>query len=298
MLKTTEPTITSNIKVDRLTICMTVSEESTAQSVSSLLSDNITKEPGVSTKPGGLYKVRATITLPQQLPNLKPAKILIEAGPKVGKRPSFRLDFNPANLHGEAWTYLYGFMQSHFDPSPEAFFKKGKCTRIDLAVDHVGLRLEDVIVRTTGKKKIGVYSDQFGRPQTAYLGAPTGKNRLVAYDKHDKATDQTNLRIECRVNPGLIGKNLHTLKNPFAQVELYPVSAISEAMLGFSPTIFADSARVRGVSRAVKLLSPKRQALVELKLQGSSALMLDYEALWEDFPLALNQSGFFDGLPS
>lgn len=287
----------TNLKIDRLSLCYAEPDPENVKATENiLLHESISKTwPGMITKPGGLFRVKAVLSLPFETTAPDRATAIFFAGPKVPSHPSYRLEFNPARLCDQGWSDLWTFLQTTMDPEPKAFMNGSKVTRIDLAVDLPGLDVEQVIVQTSRKRKVGVYSDQTGRPQTVYLGAPTGRNRLAAYTKTDKDSGAVSLRIECRVNARCAGSELHAIENPFASISLLPVSLLDKISLGMPPVFLADSIRLRGLSRALKLLPPTRRKMVEYSLSAGEALLPDADDIWAEFPKALEAAGFNPG---
>ena len=104
---------------------------------------------------------------------------LVRVGPV---KPSYRIEFNPAKLSKEGLLELKAFLDTRIDADPVEFFRGGKVTRFDVAVDLPGFHLEDFIVRTSRLQKHGVYADRQGLIRTTYLGTPTS-SRVVAYEK-------------------------------------------------------------------------------------------------------------------
>jgi hypothetical protein len=100
------------------------------------------------------------------------------------------------------------------------FFYSGKITRCDVALDFPGYLLGSVLVRARRLQKHGIYSDRRDEPETTYIGTPRGR-RVVAYDKPDQSGG-TNLRLECRLKPKILGHQLVNLANPFSRVQLLP----------------------------------------------------------------------------
>jgi len=86
---------------------------------------------------------------------------------------SYRLEFNPSKLTKDGLDDLVVFLNSTIDPDPLEFFRGGRITRCDVAVDLPGCHLEDLIVRTSRMQKHGIYSDRQGLVQTTYLGTPS-----------------------------------------------------------------------------------------------------------------------------
>ena len=175
-------------------------------------------------------------------------------------------------------------------------FRQGKITRIDLALDIPGLTPDDVIVRSKGQRKHGVYSDQRGRVQSTYLGTPRS-NRTVAYDKSDPSSGKL-LRIERRIKPLCLGHELATLVDPFQKVQLIPVDSLLPHLDGLVPEQFFDSIRVRGVRHVLATLplSQSKQLLTVIKDPNKSRLP-STQVIWADWPALLRSSGLpiFDG---
>ena len=108
--------------------------------------------------------------------------VCLEAGPRWPGQASYRIDFNPSKLSKDGRLQLKAFLDPRIDADPVEFFRDGRVTRVDLAVDLPGFHLEDFIVRSSRLQKHGVYADRYGLIRTTYLGTPTS-SRVVAYEK-------------------------------------------------------------------------------------------------------------------
>ena len=200
-----------------------------------------------------------------------------------------RLDFNPEKVGPEGIEYICSFLQSITEENPLDIFRSGTSTRIDLALDISGLSSEDVIVRSKGQRKHGVYSDQRGKLQSTYLGTPRS-NRTVAYDKSTPSGKV--LRIERRIKPLCRGHELTTLPDPFQKVQLIPVGSLRPHLDGLVPGHFFDSIRVRGVRHVLSTLPPsqRRQLLAVINDPTRSGLP-PTSVIWADWPALLRSSG-------
>lgn len=268
-------------KLDRLTICFS---DLNAANVNATCGQLITWKtaddlPGVHVQQSPRYRVRALIPLPlhPDLPDTHNA--YFEAGPWHQAMPSYRLDFNPSALTEYAITRLLCLLDTCMDATPFEFFSKGTVTRLDAAVDLPGYTLEDVIVRSTGKKKHGAYSNKDGVPETQYIGTPRSA-RIVCYTKPDPATGQSSLRLERRLRPKIYGLEVADLRNPFAKIELLHVDALASLGLGFPTQFFADSVRLRGLSRALEALPKDQRKAVKTLLTATPNIVPDANQIW------------------
>jgi hypothetical protein len=201
------------------------------------------------------------------------------------------MDFNPTKMGEAAVDELICFMDSILDCTPVEFFSDGRITRADGAVDLPGLTLNDVIVRAKGKQKHGVYTDRYGLPEMVYLGTPRSAHRVACYTKSIKQTGDTALRLEVRLKPQCLGKDLVALTNPLKHVQVLPVDVLDQLNLPFPATLLADSIRMRGIKRAVAPFEPKQRNLIIQHLQSAQGLLPDTDQLWAGWPAALIQSG-------
>ena len=143
---------------------------------------------------------------------------MIQAGPRFPGIADYRFEFNPTKIGPDGLSYIRNFIDSVTGIGTNALFANGKVTRIDIALDLPGLSLDEVIVRSKGQRKHGVYTGQTSRLETLYLGS-VKSNRTAVYTKVKGAIEF--LRIERRMKPTDIrGHELFGLTNPFDKVQL------------------------------------------------------------------------------
>jgi hypothetical protein len=216
--------------------------------------------------------------------------VCFEAGPTRPGQASYRLEFNPSKLSKSALDDLIAFLTSTIDPDPVEFFRGGKVTRCDVAVDLPNYRLEDVIVRTTRLQKHGVYANRYGTVQTTYLGTPKSRC-VVAYDKPQEDSLVIRLRLECRLKPRCLGLQLARLENPFAGVQLLPADFSKGSGIGIPAEFITDSIRIGGLKRALVPLSAAQRNALKKAYQQAESLLPDLHEEWAAWPATLISYG-------
>ncbi len=276
--------------LDRLTVCFNDPKPDHVQgTLGLLLSDKYNKTiPGISTTKTARYAARFRLLLPFDGADRHP--ICFEVGPHDPKLPSYRLDFNPSKLSAAGIDDLKVLLDTTINDTPIEFFRQGRITRVDVAIDLPDKTLDDVIVRSKRKQKHAVYSDRTGRPQTVYLGTPRS-SRTVAYNKQMGTSGVNALRIECRLKPNCYGCELATMKNPFMHVDLLPASALHDIGLPVSPEIVADSIRGRGLARVASKFDPDMRKAIIHALSEASSLLPTPSEIWTGWPQALINAG-------
>jgi hypothetical protein len=113
------------------------------------------------------------------------AQVLIQAGPKKkGITHALRLEFNPRRLGKQGITVLKSQLESlvlgplvsdglNFDD----IIAKGTVTRVDIAVDLVGIRVDQLDVRFLGQGKSHWYYSEKGQAETGYYGIKQNKKK-------------------------------------------------------------------------------------------------------------------------
>ncbi len=213
--------------------------------------------------------------------------VCFQAGPKLLGRPSYRLEFNPAKIAlVSGLDDLMTFLCSVIDYDPLEFFQNGKITRCDVALDFPNLHLEGVILRALGFRKHAIYSNQQGYVQTSYVGTPKSP-RTVAYQKPLGGSMGTGLRLERRLKPGCLGQEVASLKNPFHRILLIPANFSEGLDFGIPAELLADSVRIGGIKRPMRMLDPARRKKLKLAFEKTVSLMPNLDHLWTTWPATL-----------
>jgi hypothetical protein len=277
------------ISLDRLTICFNEpNRESVKKSAGLLLDDHITKSiPGMKVTKNQRYHVSCSIPFPTDT-NAPRHPVCFEAGPRHSGQASFRLDFNPNKFPPPAILELCVFLNCIIDADDLVFFRCGKITRCDVALDMPALHVADTIVWGRRFQKHGLYSDRSGNPETVYLGTPRSR-RIVIYDKPNE--DGAHLRLETRIKPRVLGQQLAQLPNPFAGVKLYSATFPDAAALGIPAQFVADSMRIGGIKRAMKPLDKPQRVALEKARAATVSLIPNLDTLWAAWPDVLKGYG-------
>ena len=163
-------------------------------------------------------------------------------------------------------------------------------TRCDIAIDLLGHRLEDVIVRSSRLQKHGVYADRYGTVQTTYLGTPRSRC-VVAYDKPLEGSLVTRLRLECRLKPRCLGYQLAQLKDPFAGVQLLRAGFSEGSGIGVPAELIADSIRIGGLKRALLPLDASQRKALKKAYKDATSLLPNLDEAWAAWPDILASYG-------
>jgi hypothetical protein len=294
--KTNAMEMLNKLTFDRLSVCFNEpNAESVKKTCGLILSDKYHNDPpGILVTKNQRYDVSCQIPFPSNTEGVK-TNVCFEAGPRMPGQASFRIDFNPSNLSPEGCLELMGLLAGWIAENETIFFYSGKVTRCDIALDFPGYHNEDVIIRARRLQKHGTYSNRHGDPETTYIGTPRSR-RVVAYDKPNKLKSETNLRLECRLKPSVLGKDvlgkeLAKLPNPFAGIELLPADFSDAAAIGIPAQFIADSCRIGGIKRALKPLdAPKRKAL-KSTYAAAKSLIPSLDSLWATWPDVLIACG-------
>ena len=187
-------------------------------------------------------------------------------------------------------SFVRKFIDSITGIGANALFANGKVTRIDIALDLPGMSLDEVIVRSKGQRKHGVYTSQTSRLETLYLGS-VKSNRTVAYTKVKGAIEF--LRIERRMKPTDIrGHELFGLTNPFDKVQMISTDALLPYLDGMVPRQFFDSVRMRGIGKVIADLPPGQRRKIKAALADpEESLLPSMPLVWSVWPHVLKQCG-------
>jgi hypothetical protein len=187
-----------------------------------------------------------------------------------------------AHIFPDGWLYI---------------LEHGQVSRIDIAVDLPGMRMDDFLLLP----EQGIIYQRFlsnGHLKTVYLGAPGG-NQLRIYSKsaEQKAkgliVSQPAVRVERTLrNQHLKVHELKMLKNPFDKLTFVPPMPPpppGESEKRWSS--FQDSVQVRGLSPALATLPEKRRTRYRKHLKQNPASWWDPQAIWKSWQDALDKVG-------
>jgi hypothetical protein len=241
-------------------------------------------------KPSRWRFIECSIPIPISSPHSS-NRVRFEVGARHSGHPDYRLEFNPSKIGAQGIAESCDFLGSIAGIRLDGIIANGIVTRIDLAMDLYDLSLDEVIARSRGAQKIGVYTDRRGNPESTILGSPRS-NRTVIYNKVFEDGRQS-VRVERRMKPRCAVHHLATLPDPFRNVQLIGTDSFLPFLDGMVAEHFFDSVRIRGVSRAVNNLPPgPRRAIKAMLRDPAVSILPSTEQVWRGWPKLLVKTGF------
>jgi hypothetical protein len=279
----------AEILIDKISINFHEPDRSTVAKVAMKLREAIGSAfPGSVVRRSIAYSAFVLIPIPLNDPTRR-EKLVLQADPYDLGRSSYRIEFNPSKVGPQGVADLDLILTSVLGVSAATFLGEGKISRLDAAVDIPDLTVEDVIVRSKSQRKHGFSSDQKGRPVTAYLGGAKS-NRTVTYDKAVGRNQSPVLRLERRILPKCLGRDLPSLADPFSKLVLVRIEPLTPLLAPIAPTLFFDSARMRGINRALSSLPSSQRKAIDKALKEPGITIIG-DDIWKAWPEALQSSG-------
>ena len=225
------------------------------------------------------------------------ARPLIQYKSYSQKLHSIRLEFNPRKLGGTGLMELAAAVKPIMPDGWEYVVTNGHVTRLDVAVDIVGVRVEDFLCLT----KQGITSAVWGvdgQAQSLSLGKKGDKTLVYSIKAKRLAKDpewngSSKIRVERRLrNPAFHDlAKLGELQNPFTGLVLTtPLPPPASGMKPWEWQMFGDSVQIRGVTAALGLLPKERKAKYRAHLKAHSQPWWVPTALWETWPKIVEAS--------
>ena len=208
-----------------------------------------------------------------------------------------RLEFNPRKLGPDGLMALHSVLNSMWEGGWNYVVNHGRITKIDVAVDVPGARMDDFhCVPHQGASQTLIGRD--GHLQTLYHGKSKG-NQTAIYSvkakrkaKKQKWDGSSVVRIERRLrNPSPYKiTDLKDLKNPFAGMAFAMMPGPPPLGLGAGKewmwSMFQDSVTVRGCAAALALLPTLRKTQYRNHLKKFPKPWWNPDAIWKNWPTA------------
>ncbi len=254
------------------------------------------------------YKASVQLSMPHN-----GAQALIQAIPKnKGLTHHLRLEFNPRALGAEG----IGFLKSEIEDLQleglnfDHIIQTGKVTGVDIAVDIVGIRINDLDIRYLDGGKSHWYFSELGNAETGYFGIKVTADKkntnapAKAYNKRKELKDKastpmpqlygglshTRIEYHAKANKplALLAK---TLKNPFSSFSIaYPTPP--QGVKSHHWRFFLDSIQRRGFDAALALVPDGPGKLRhQTAVEAAHTTFWKPEAIWVEWPDAINASG-------
>ena len=200
-----------------------------------------------------------------------------------------RFEFNPWKLGELGLNEFASNCESLFYDAYEYVQEHAKVTRVDVAIDLHGVEVEDVQMAMAHKAISQKYSFD-GETQTIYAGSSKGQ-QFKAYNKLAQLKLKHEVpvtRLEYKLTPQIPLHKLHTLPNPFKNVQIGNPPA--KAPIGVEKwlwRVIRDSITQRGTTAALNGLPPELRQQVRETLKKHSAKWWNSDDVWKQWPQAV-----------
>lgn len=273
---------TSILKIDKLSVTKADLDSAQVQNSVRSFQDYCSKS-GIPYRPTSRYAVQAAVPIDT---GSDVQRCLIQIGAWEARTNAYRIECNPAKLKPAGREELDTLLLSIAGVDFRQFVGTGKVTRADVAVDLPDILTDDVIVRSSHIRKHGIYSSQLGVPETVYIG----KDNIAVYDKGTQAKDGvTRLRVERRLKPNCLGRDLLNIANPFEKIRVTPTSVLKPLLPDMADALL-DSMRVRGINRVIANLARQDRLRIERVVDDEANNLLP-ASLWDSWPSCLAGAG-------
>jgi len=169
----------------------------------------------------------------------------------------------------------------------EHILSTSKVTRLDIAVDIIGIRIDALDLQFGGEGKSHWYYSGAGQPETGYLGIKQSDKNApwTAYNKRKQLKETagsgkqlygglSHTRLEFHAKPNKPLGELKHYPNPFTQISVaYPVAPKGVSLYAWQ--FFLDACQRRGHKQALALI-PDGQ----VKGRYVKALTTAHETFW------------------
>jgi hypothetical protein len=207
-----------------------------------------------------------------------------------------RLEFNPDHLGVGGIKELKALLDQqlilHGYP---AVLKCSRVTRIDLAIDLLGLSLDQIFPRTKWPTYAETWS-QFGNLETIYLGKRKQTKNFYRIYEHEGsgATSDKQLRVEREIRDH-VGKlsELAGLGNPFTTLKINHLDM--PAPKGWNDEakwqLFLRVLKTSGALGALFMLPKDERVLAKNQFKLFPVKQVDLGAIWSEWPSVLQKTG-------
>lgn len=299
-------TVAYKLKLDKISITVPITETHVQAAIVQAINDMNNAGPPYLWGSGGGYTRGVRIFLDPEDGFKRGTFLHLQARPWGANKRFMRLEWNPANMGELGLASLQQDFNQFLPDWRERIQKDGKVTRVDIACDFIGVKVDDVVVWSKWAKKLAMYTNAQGETETIYLGAKES-NQTVVYDrvakiKQDNKTAKYDIevqsvpkkpvtRLERRLRTDIAVTDLLDMGNPLDGISVYAPKPQDFPNSLYRFPAFRNMAQMRGYKRAVAALPPVYRAKYEKKFLASPAPWWDADSVWKHWPRALKIAG-------
>jgi len=227
----------------------------------------------------------------------------LQINPIYQNAATFRCEFNPARLE---MADVRAILDIVLPLGYSSLMNYGRCTRMDIAIDILGVDIEDMMVWNTAARRTRMYTGEYGCLETYYLGSLGSQRHFAIYDKRAEMEkngidmdlpDGPIVRIEARLRPSVYWCDMSELPNPFAKLNVASYASIGA--LDVETHLFLESCRLRGPQAAlkrVKKLDASLWSKYSKRLEQHVSPWWDPEHIWARYPDLLHDLTYPSGV--
>jgi len=293
--------------IDRLTVNLTFKSAKQAHETHSVLYQNLAGDTEYFLpvgKPIKGFKLARQIVLPdcESRPRIDYSFTTDPStGVNIGQR--VRLEFNPSKLGIEGLEHLHDILSSVIEGGWQVFVTDGRISRLDVAVDLVGVRISKlklvppkaVVSQTWNSAKGKLLTYQWGKPKGSFTQIYNKTAEMEARGIPVSGPQIT--RFERRLNQPVCKTltKLAELENPFAGFVL--TTTVPEAPddgPAYVWPLFCDSVSLRGLHASLQLLPEHKRPVYKKQFAKAAPDWWDPDAIWAQWPAVVEQSKIGD----
>ena len=293
--------------IDKLAVNLTFQSAKQAYETHGVLYQNLTGDaedfPAVG-KPVKGFKIARKIALPdcESYPRIDYSFTTDQAtGANIGQR--VRLEFNPSKLGVAGLEHLQGILSSLISGGWNEFVKHGRISRLDVAVDLIGVRMtklkvvppKAVVSQTWNSSKGKLLTYQWGKPKGSYTQIYNKTAEMQARGVAVSGPQITRFERRLKQPACKTLMKLAELDNPFAGFVL--TTTVPEAPddgPAYVWPLFCDSVSVRGLHAALQLLPPHKSPVYKKQFANAAPDWWNPDAIWAQWPTVVEQSKIGD----
>ena len=214
-----------------------------------------------------------------------------------------RIEFNPSKLGFDGLKNMHAILSTMMDGGWRLFVNHGRISRLDVAVDLVGVRItklmivppKAVVSQTWNSSKGKIETYQWGKPKGSFTQIYNKTAQMQARGLSVSGPQVTRFERRLKQPPSKSLTMLAELENPFAGFVL--TTTVPEAPddgPSYVWPLFCDSVTVRGLHAALQLLPEHKRPVYKKQFTNAGPDWWDPDAIWAQWPAVVQQSKIGD----
>ncbi|MEO6967856.1 MAG: hypothetical protein ABI132_05285 [Rhodanobacteraceae bacterium] len=232
--------------------------------------------------------------------------ILVEAQPRSPYVSFFRLEYNPAKIDPVNFRWI---IEALLPGGWTDFVNCAVCTRIDLAVDITGIKVDELITYWPGMRRSRQFfssgktlenSNELPTLQTYEIGAYGGVRHVTIYDRNEQirrenkklivkvpVPTQPVTRIEFRIRPKAGWVEVAGIQNLFAELQVGEFASLPSLVDDEKFRLFIALCQAQGVHNALLILTESTRKSYKKRLQQTAPQWWQPAKIWDGLEHAL-----------